>query len=189
MQSLCVCFAFIGMEMMQSAVSVTKNTLWLVPAGIIHSQHFQAHNQTSVGLFREAAERSTWTKANRTNPNTHEGSHRVRNMAAYERFICSELGWGWSGYNQPSAPCFLHEQRDQVSDRFTRVFVWIWFLWARTSAPYLQHSAAVKQLPQIYVQTAWSHVKYSFSRPQFPQTFLDVHEMPLNLSDVSSDLL
>lgn len=44
MQSLCVCFAFIGMEMMQSAVSVTKNTLWLVPAGIIHSQHFQAHN-------------------------------------------------------------------------------------------------------------------------------------------------
>lgn len=66
MQSLCVCFAFIGMEMMQSAVSVTKNTLWLVPAGIIHSQHFQAHNQTSVGLFREAAERSTWTEPKQT---------------------------------------------------------------------------------------------------------------------------
>lgn len=75
MQRLCVCFAFIGMEMMQSAVSVTKNTLWLVPAGIIHSQHFQAHNQTSVGLFREAADQTLSRKIHMNQSKQNKSQH------------------------------------------------------------------------------------------------------------------
>lgn len=160
MQRLCVYFAFIGMEMMQSAVSVTKNTLWLVPE-FIHSTFRRTITLLLVysekQRTRRSAGRSTWTKANRTNPNMHEGSHRVRNMAAYERFICSELGRGWSGYNQPSVPCFLHEQRDRVSDRFTHVFVWIWFLWARTSAALVTCSTL-----QLWVMYRLPAVMWSF---------------------------